>query len=41
MDGPLSKEKSPRNDIKFDDGTHWRAKIGYVLLATEQTIKTM
>jgi maleate isomerase len=39
MDGPLRKGKSPRNDIRFDDGTHWRAKIGYVLLATEQTIQ--
>lgn len=25
--------------IGFDDGRHWRAKIGYVLLATEQTIQ--
>jgi maleate isomerase len=27
------------NDIRFDDGRHWRAKIGFVLLATEQTIE--
>ena len=25
--------------IRFDRGRHWRAKIGYVLLATEQTIQ--
>ncbi|MBT4890043.1 MAG: arylmalonate decarboxylase [Rhodospirillales bacterium] len=25
-------------EIQFDEGRHWRAKIGYVLLATEQTI---
>lgn len=28
-----------RNDIRFDRGSHWRAKIGFVLLATEQTIQ--
>ena len=26
-------------DIRFDQGRHHRAKIGYVLLATEQTIE--
>ena len=26
-------------DIRFDQGRHHRAKIGYVLLATEQTIQ--
>ncbi len=32
-------ERSPLTDnIVFDEGRHWRAKIGYVLLATEQTI---
>ena len=25
--------------IRFDRGSHWRAKIGFVLLATEQTIQ--
>ena len=28
-----------RPDIRFDQGRHHRAKIGYVLLATEQTIE--
>ena len=28
-----------RDDIQFDNGRHDRAKIGYVLLATEQTIE--
>lgn len=28
-----------KKDIPFDKGRHWRAKIGYVLLATEQTIQ--
>lgn len=27
------------NDVRFDAGRHFRAKIGYVLLATEQTIQ--
>ena len=26
-------------DVRFDDGSHPRAKIGYVLLATEQTVQ--
>jgi maleate isomerase len=30
---------SPRAGIDFDRGSHWRAKIGCVLLATEQTIQ--
>lgn len=25
--------------IRFDRGAHWRAKIGYLLLATEQTVQ--
>lgn len=29
----------PRPGIVFDRGQHWRAKIGFVLLATEQTIQ--
>jgi maleate isomerase len=29
----------PKPGIAFDRGRHWRAKIGYVLLATEQTIQ--
>src|SRR5262245_4789764 len=29
----------PRPGIDFDRGRHWRAKIGFVLLATEQTIQ--
>jgi len=28
-----------RSGIRFDRGRHYRAKIGYVLLATEQTIQ--
>jgi maleate isomerase len=28
-----------RPGIRFDQGSHWRAKIGFVLLATEQTIQ--
>jgi len=28
-----------RSEIRFDRGRHYRAKIGYVLLATEQTIQ--
>jgi maleate isomerase len=33
---PLSVQKA---GIGFDAGRHWRAKIGFVLLATEQTIQ--
>ena len=29
----------PKEGIAFDRGRHWRAKIGFVLLATEQTIQ--
>ncbi len=29
----------PRSEIRFDDGRHWRAKLGFVLLATEQTVE--
>ena len=30
---------APPRHIRFDDGRHARAKIGYVLLATEQTVQ--
>lgn len=30
---------SPPGDVRFDHGRHDRAKIGYILLATEQTIE--
>ena len=30
---------APPEDVRFDAGSHPRAKIGYVLLATEQTIQ--
>ena len=30
--------KPPAEPVRFDDGRHRRAKIGYLLLATEQTI---
>ena len=39
MDDVLREGNLPRNDIRFDQGSHWRAKIGYVLLATEQTVQ--
>ena len=41
MDGnPAVRAQSPaRPSIRFDAGRHHRAKIGYVLLATEQTIE--
>ena len=29
----------PTSEIRFDQGRHQRAKIGYVLLATEQTVQ--
>ena len=29
---------SKNYDIEFDKGRHWRAKLGFVLLATEQTV---
>lgn len=31
--------KSPPAHVRFDEGRHSRAKIGYVLLATEQTVQ--
>ncbi len=36
---PPQAAESPRPGIRFDAGRHPRAKIGYVLLATEQTIQ--
>ena len=39
MDDVLREGNLLRNDIRFDQGSHWRAKIGYVLLATEQTVQ--
>ena len=30
---------APPENIEFDEGSHARAKIGYVLLATEQTVQ--
>ena len=30
---------APLIKIRFDQGRHWRAKIGFVVLATEQTIE--
>ncbi len=30
---------APPENIEFDEGSHSRAKIGYVLLATEQTVQ--
>ncbi len=35
---PTGGAQAPRSAIVFDQGRHWRAKIGYILLATEQTI---
>ena len=31
--------KSSPLDIRFDRGRHWRARIGFVVLAMEQTIE--
>tara|TARA_B100000029_G_scaffold482456_2_gene532493 strand:- start:2505 stop:3287 length:783 start_codon:yes stop_codon:yes gene_type:complete len=40
VDTEVTKEVvSQSYDTGFDRGRHWRAKIGYVLLATEQTIQ--
>ena len=39
MDGQPSRFAATRPDIRFDQGAHWRAKIGFVLLATEQTVQ--
>jgi maleate isomerase len=36
---PQTQASAQRVGIRFDRGCHWRAKIGYVLLATEQTIQ--
>jgi maleate isomerase len=36
----LTTKSSPFKDrARFDRGAHWRAKLGFVLLATEQTIE--
>jgi len=35
---PADRASGPPSSIVLDRGRHWRAKIGYVLLATEQTI---
>lgn len=32
-------QKSEIREVVFDQGSHWRARIGYVLLAMEQTIE--
>jgi maleate isomerase len=39
MDGEASPLAKARPGIRFDQGAHARAKIGFVLLATEQTIQ--
>ena len=36
---PRARVVSKSYDVSFDQGRHHRAKIGYVLLATEQTIQ--
>ena len=38
-DVPKNKIRPPELETRFDHGSHHRAKIGYVLLATEQTIQ--
>jgi len=38
MNGKKAKPSQPV-DVIFDQGNHWRARIGYVLLAMEQTIE--
>jgi len=35
----INKILQPSLETRFDRGSHYRAKIGYVLLATEQTIQ--
>lgn len=35
----ITAQARQRPGIRFDRGSHYRAKIGYVLLATEQTIQ--
>ena len=32
-------QTSEIREVVFDQGSHWRARIGYVLLAMEQTIE--
>ncbi|MDX2493800.1 MAG: hypothetical protein QNK27_02440 [Desulfuromusa sp.] len=32
-------KSAPRMETRYDQGRHWRAKIGFVVLATEQTIE--
>lgn len=39
VESALTKVVSPDQPIEFDRGRHYRAKIGYVLLATEQTVQ--
>ncbi|NQV45156.1 MAG: arylmalonate decarboxylase [Rhodospirillales bacterium] len=39
MDTPTSAQHSPAPPLILDEGRHHRAKIGYLLLATEQTIE--
>lgn len=36
---PEKTVSSPASETRFDKGRHHRAKIGYILLATEQTIE--
>ena len=36
--GQSSDVSSKKYDIIFDQGRHWRAKLGFVLLATEPTV---
>jgi len=36
---PTKEHSSKPVDVVFDRGNHWRARIGYVLLAMEQTIE--
>lgn len=36
---PLDAPAPPMPAVRFDRGVHWRAKIGYLLLATEQTVQ--
>lgn len=33
------RKSAPSQEIRFDQGRHWRAKIGFVVLAMEQTIE--
>lgn len=33
------RKSALQKEIRFDQGRHWRAKIGFVVLATEQTIE--